>query len=129
MFRCVPAAIAAIAFCTVATSASAQIARNFTRDTLRGDLVLGIAPEASLNGKPARLSPGARIHGTNQMLVLPGTIVGQKFKVHYLQDNDGLIREVWILRPDEAAKQPWPATRQEAQTWGFDYNAQRWTKP
>lgn len=129
MYRCVPAVITAVASCLVATAASAQLARNFSRDTLRGDLVLGIAPEAALNGKPARLSPGARIHGTNQMLVLPGTIVGQKFRVHYLQDTDGLIREVWILRPEEAAKQPWPTSRQEAQAWAFDYNAQAWTKP
>jgi hypothetical protein len=126
MLRCALAAFAAV---VVASPASAQVQRNFPREALRGDLVVGVFPEAVLNGKPARFAPGARIFGLNNTFELPGTIAGRKAKVHYTVDPMGQLRDVWILRPDEAAKVPWPATREEAAQWQFDYIGQRWTKP
>jgi len=36
------------------------------------------------------------------MLVMPGAIIGQKYLVNYTRDAAGLLREVWILTPDEA---------------------------
>ena len=44
-------------------------------------------------------------------------------------DTSGLVKEVWILRPEEAAVRPWPTTPAEAQAWLFDPAAQVWTKP
>jgi hypothetical protein len=126
MLRC---ALAALGAAVVASSASAQVQRNFPREALRGDLVVGAFPEASLNGKPARFAPGARIFGLSNTFELPHTIAGRKAKVHYTVDMQGQLRDVWILRPDEAAKEPWPATREQAAQWQFDYVGQRWTKP
>lgn len=126
MLRCALVAGAAVVF---ASSVFAQVQRNFTREALRGDLVVGVYPEATLNGKPARFAPGGRIFGLNNTFELPGTLSGRKAKVHYTVDSMGQLRDVWILRPDEAAKVPWPATREEAAQWQFDYIAQRWTKP
>ena len=130
MFRC-PALAFALAIATAAPHAAAQQqqARNFPQNALRGELVVVNPPEVRLNGKPARLSPGARIRGQNNFLVLTGSVDSAKTLVHYTLDNDGALREVWILRPEEAATKPWPASAEEAQAWSFDATTQTWTKP
>src|SRR5262252_2224609 len=103
-------ALAAAAATTVLVSmpAAAQVHRNFPQNALRGIVAFGAPPEAQLNGQPARLAPGARIHGLDNMLVMSGTLAGQKFTVDYTLESSGLIYEVWILRAEEAAVQPWP---------------------
>jgi hypothetical protein len=126
MLRCaLVLALAAIA----CAPAAAQVARNFPANALRGELIIDQAPEARLNGKPARLAPGVRIRDRNNMLVVSGAASGEKLPVHYTLDTLGLVREVWILRADELANKPWPTSPQEAQAWAFDPVAQRWTKP
>ncbi len=112
----------------VAPSASAQIARKFPADALRGALAVTNPPQATLNGAPARLAPGARIRGPNNLFVLSGSVVGQRLLVHYTLDTQGLVKDVWILTPDEAAKRPWPTTPKEAASWEFDASAQTWTR-
>ena len=126
MLRCALVVAAVAALCA---PAAAQVARSFPANALRGELIIDQAPEARLNGKPARLAPGVRIHGPNNMLVVSGAASGEKLPVHYTLDTLGLVREVWILRADELANKPWPSTPQEAQAWAFDPVAQRWTKP
>ena len=54
-------------------------------------------PDALLDGKPVRLSPGARIRGTNNLLVMSAAIAGQDLKVLYTVEPMGLVHEVWIL--------------------------------
>ncbi|MEK9952461.1 MAG: hypothetical protein VW687_09930 [Curvibacter sp.] len=54
-------------------------------------------PEVLLDGKPARLSPGARIRGTNNLMVMSAALVGQDLKVLYTLEPLGLVHEVWIL--------------------------------
>jgi len=126
MYRCVLSAIAAA--CLVAP-AVAQAQRNFPQAALRGSMQVGNPPEVVLNGQPAHLSPGVRIRGANNMLLLSGTLAGQKLLVHYTLDFTGMVKDVWILTPDEAKKNPWPATPREAQSWRFDAVAQTWAKP
>jgi hypothetical protein len=46
--------------------------------------------------------------------------------VNYTLDMTGTVRDVWILRPDEIAKQPWPKTPEQARRWAFDPVAQVW---
>ena len=70
---------------------------------LRGKLVVTLPPEVTLNGKPDRLSPGARIHDTNNLLVMSGGLINRELVVNYVRDGHGLIHEVWILTPQEAA--------------------------
>jgi hypothetical protein len=105
-----------------------QAQRNFPANALRGELVVTIAPEIKLNGKDARLSPGSRIRGPNQMLVMSGAITGQKLTVNYTVEQYGLVQDVWVLRPEEI-KKLWPKTPAEAATWSFDPIGQTWTKP
>jgi hypothetical protein len=104
-----------------------QISRTFPTTALRGELVLTQPPEVTLNGKTARLAPGARIRGENNMLVMWGMLIGKKLKVHYTIDTYGLLMDVWILRPDELA-QLWPATPAEAAKWTYDPLKKTWSK-
>lgn len=69
----------------------------------RGMLVVTAPPEVLLDGKATRLSPGARIHGRNNLLVLSGTLVGQNWPVRYTRDLLGQLHEVWILTEAEVA--------------------------
>ena len=126
MYRCAFAAFTAV--CLVAPAA-AQTQRNFPQNALRGALVISSPSEATLNGKAVRLAPGLRVRGQNNMLELSGALLGLKLLVNYTLDIDGLVKDVWILTPEEATKKPWPTTAVEAQTWSFDPVAQKWTKP
>ena len=127
MIRC--ALLLAIVLFGAAVSAPAQAQRHFPASALRGELVVTAPPELQLNRKPARLAPGARIRGTDGMLILSGALVGQRMLVHYTIDLLGNVQDVWVLTPAEAAKQPWPTTPQEAATWRFSPDSQSWSKP
>lgn len=128
MTRCAFAA-AALAVLSAAAPAFAQDSRPFPADALRGELVVTLPPEVRLNGQPSRLAPGARILDQRNLLQLSGGIVGQRLLVNYTLDSAGQPLTVWILTPAEAARQPWPRTRAEAQSWLFDPAAQAWTRP
>ena len=56
-----------------------------------------------IDGARARLAPGAQIRGTSNMIVLP-TALPPESAVKYQLDNDGRVKQVWILSPQEAAK-------------------------
>jgi hypothetical protein len=128
MNRCALPTLWGLASLLVALTASAQTTRNFPATALRGSLVVTQPPEILLNGQPAFMSPGSRIRGENNLLQLSSTLVGQKLLVHYTLDPYGLVHDVWILTPAEAARRPWPATPAEAQAWQFDADAQTWTR-
>lgn len=129
MYRCVSAALAAAAFFALSVPAAAQVQRAFPQNAMRGALVMGTPPEITLNGQPARLAPGARIRNQSNMLEMSGALVGQRLLVNYTLENGVLVKDVWILRAEEAAVRPWPTTLEELQTWSFDPAAQVWTKP
>jgi hypothetical protein len=124
MLRCVLALLL-----TFGATLSAQAQRVFQANALRGELVITQPPEALLNGKPARLAPGARIRNQLNMVQLSGSLLGQKLAVNYTVDGAGDLRDVWILSADELAKKPWPVTAEQARSWVFDSTMQRWSKP
>ena len=78
------------------------VVRQFPAAALRGTLQVTTPPDILINGKAERLAPGARIKGTNNLLVLSASLVGQNVLVNYLRDPQGQIREVWILNGQEA---------------------------
>ena len=122
--------LAALAFAVpMVAAAQGTLPRHFPATALRGEIVVTQPPVVTLNGQPARLAPGARIRGANDMQILSGALVGQKLTTHYTLDTYGLVKDVWVLRPDELAKKPWPKTAAEAAAWRFDAFAQTWTKP
>ncbi|MDZ7938247.1 MAG: hypothetical protein U5M53_08200 [Rhodoferax sp.] len=80
--------------------------RNFPLKVQRGTLLVTAPPEVMLDGKPDRLSPGARIRGTNNMLAMSSVLVGQPLVVNYLREPNGLLHDVWILTALEAEIKP-----------------------
>jgi len=126
MYRCFIAFFAAL---LIAGGVSAQSLRKFPPTALRGTFEVVQAPDVALNGKAARLAAGARIAGQDNMIKLSASLTGQKFLVHYTVDTQCVLKDVWILTADEAAKKPWPVTVEEAQGWLFDPVAQVWSKP
>jgi hypothetical protein len=137
MFRCdLPSArrtvlsLIGLVLAALAATASAQVPqRNFPPHALRGEIAFGQPPEITVNGVPARLAPGARVRGQNNMLQMSAALAGGKAVVNYTIDNGGQVFLVWILNDAEIANKPWPATPQQAQQWRFDPIAQVWSKP
>jgi hypothetical protein len=83
---------------------SAQInVRPFPPNAERGALVVTYPPVIQMNGKPDRLSPGARIRGQNNLLQLSGSLIGQTLLVNFVRTPSGEVHEVWILTEAEAA--------------------------
>ena len=124
MLRCVITAALVVA----AVSAHAQTHRFFPPQALRGELVVTQAPDVLVNGQLGRLSPGARIRGDTNLLLMSASITGQKYTVHYTLTEDGQVKDVWILNPAELANKLWPRTLQESATWLFEPGTQTWTR-
>jgi hypothetical protein len=124
MNRCAFALLVALVL-----SLPAHAQRVFENNALRGELVLKAPPEALLNGKPVRLSPGVRIRNQQNLIQLSGSLLEQRLVVNYTLDGMGQVREVWLLTEEEARRQPWPRTVEESQRWVFDPTLQRWTRP
>jgi hypothetical protein len=126
MYRCF---VAATVVALMSTPAAAQFQRQFPQTALRGQVAFVSPPDITLNGRAARLAPGSRIRGLNNMIELSGSLTGAKAWVNYTLDPQGLVMDVWLLRPEEVARKPWPTSHAEAQAWQFDAAAQAWTKP
>ncbi|RZU02071.1 hypothetical protein [Rivibacter subsaxonicus] len=121
---------AAMAALTLAAGAGAQpqVSRSFPYNALRGEIVVQSTNDLLVNGEPARMAPGVRIRGQDNLLLVTGAIEGLKFIGHYTVDTYGLVSQLWVLRDDEIVK-PWPKTAQEAAKLSFDPVAQTWSKP
>ena len=98
------AMLAGLVFLPLSNAAAQGFVREAPKDVVRGRMTVTAPPEVTLDGKPDRLSPGARIRGTNNLLLLSGTVVGQDLPVVYRRDAAGLVHEVWVLTPEEYAK-------------------------
>lgn len=111
MNRCPPRLAGALVALALATAlpAAAQTAadskpavRTFPAAALRGEMVVSPTPPIiTLDGRADRLSPGARIRGIDNMLVMSGALVNQTAVVNYLREPAGNVHEVWILNSEE----------------------------
>jgi hypothetical protein len=90
----------AILLCALSAQAHAQ-ARNFPEQAKDGELSHLQDMIVSINGVAVRLAPGVQIRDQDNRLVVP-TAVPQGSQVKYLLDQEGLVRQVWILTPEEA---------------------------
>jgi len=93
--------------------------RNFPPGTLRGSFMVVNPPEIQLDGNAERLAPGAHIRSAERMLVTPAAITGQNLLVNYTRDAAGMVREVWILTPDEARARRASAEKPLLNFWPF----------
>ena len=82
-----------------------------------------------LNGKAARLAPGARIRNAVDQVATPGSLYDQKLTVLYTTDINGLLMDVWVLNEVELANKSWPTSPQQASQLVFDQASQLWRKP
>jgi hypothetical protein len=126
MTRCAALGLMALLF---SSAVAAQVPRLFPPTAQRGELVGTAPPDVQLNGKTARLAPGARIRNEQNRFEVIGSLAGGKWLVHYTTDPGGQLLDIWILTPSERANQPWPVTTAQAQNWQFDPVAQKWSKP
>ena len=126
MIRCAALGLSALLF---SSAVAAQVPRLFPPTALRGELTGTAPPDVLLNGKPARLAPGARIRNEDNRFEVMGQIAGRKLVVNYTFDAGGQLLDVWILTASERARQPWPVTPAQAQSWQFDPIAQIWSRP
>ena len=125
MIRCA----LAVALAAIVQVAAAQAPRSFPAHALRGEILITQPPELLLNQAPGRLAPGARIRGTDNMMVLSGTAVNRRLLVHYTLDLHGHLLDVWVLTPAELSRKPWPTTSREAAIWSFNPDTQVWSRP
>jgi hypothetical protein len=112
-----------------AVMAQPQVARNFPQNALRGEVLVQNAHEALINGQPVRFAPGLRLRGQDNLMLVSGVLIDQKFIGHYTLDGYGLVTQLWVLRDDELANKLWPRTPEESAAWSFDPAAQVWSKP
>ena len=96
----------AVASLLFPASGHAQMQRLFPAKVERGAITFTAPPQVTLNGKTERLGPGVRVRDAHNRIALSGRLRGQSFDVNYLRDAAGAVREVWILTPAEAARDP-----------------------
>ncbi|WBY03730.1 hypothetical protein PE066_09420 [Ramlibacter tataouinensis] len=96
--------LALVAALAAAPTLQAQVIRTAPADVKPARLVVTAPPDITLDGQPDRLSPGARIRGTNNLVLLSGSVVGQTLPVVYRRDAAGLVHEAWVLTEDEYAR-------------------------
>ena len=56
-----------------------------------------------IDGQKQRLAPGAQIRDESNRIVMPAAVPAGS-KVKYIVDDDGMLRQVWILTPEEKEK-------------------------
>ncbi len=105
-----PAALLAGLVLASLGSTAQVISRPFPPHAMRGILTVTQPPEVLMDGKADRLSPGARIRGANNMLVMSGALMGQAMRVNYTREPNGYIHDVWVLT-DAEARLPAPNQR------------------
>jgi hypothetical protein len=77
--------------------------RNFPANAQRGVLTATVYPQILIDGQTRVLSPGAKIFGQQNTIVMHSTLVNSAVIVNYTIDNQGYVDRVWILTNEELA--------------------------
>jgi hypothetical protein len=85
-------------------SPGAFVGRQFPPNAQRGKLQVVQGAEILIDGKPERLSPGARIRGPQNALVMSGSIAGQELVVNFVRDAYNNVHQIWLLTALEATQ-------------------------
>ena len=96
------------------------VGRQFPPNVLRGTLEVLQGSEILMDYKPARLSPGGRIRGINNTLVLPASLIGMQYTVNFTRDLYGNVHQVWLLTELEAAQKIKTATPERNFSFGYE---------
>jgi hypothetical protein len=104
MNRWIPAALLGLSLAAPAAFAQA-IVREAPKDVKPGLLAVSATPPLiTIDGQPGRLSPGARVRDTNNMMVLSGALAGKTMYTVYRRDPAGDVHDVWLLTAAEYEK-------------------------
>jgi len=87
---------------SVTASAQAQL-RSIPEAAKRGEIRHLQDMVVEISGKRQRLAPGAQIRDAANRVMMPAALPAGA-AVKYLVDAEGLVRQVWILTPEEAAR-------------------------
>ena len=88
--------------CVLPASAHAQ-GRTIPEQAKGGEVGRVHDMTVSIDGVELRLAPGVRIRDESNRMVFP-TALPAGAQVKYLLDHQGMVRQGWILTPEEAAK-------------------------
>jgi len=89
-----------LGMCACVASAHAQL-RTIPEQAKQGEIRHVQETIVSIDGVQQRLAPGAQIRDQSNRLVVPSALPPGA-QVKYLLNDEGLVRQVWILRPEEA---------------------------
>jgi hypothetical protein len=92
----------ALAVLAASFPAAAQL-RTIPQDAKRAQISHLQEMIMEVDGKRARLAPGAQIRDANNFVVLP-TAVPPGSLAKYRVNAEGMLSQVWILSPQEAAQ-------------------------
>jgi hypothetical protein len=91
-----------LSICVLSTSAHAQL-RSIPDEAKRGEIRHLQDMVVAIDGVPQRLAPGAQIRDASNRIVVPAAVAAGT-EVKYVLNDEGLVRQIWILSPAEAAK-------------------------
>ena len=85
--------------------------RSIPEEAKRGVIRHVSGPIVTIDGKDARLAPGATIRNRENLFIVPIALPPDGALAEYLVNPDGQISRVWLLTPEEAAQSGPPARR------------------
>ena len=100
MFRLLAAVFLSVA---CASAALAQF-RSIPKEAKRGEIRSLGQMDVEINGKKMRLSPGAQIRDTGNLLMVPTALPAGGARAKYLLDAQDMVFRVWLLSPQEIAQ-------------------------
>ncbi|HKQ29043.1 MAG TPA: hypothetical protein VJT77_10615 [Burkholderiales bacterium] len=86
--------------CLLSASVHAQV-RAIPGEAKRGEIRHVENMLVQIDGVSQRLAPGAQIRDAANRLVVPAALPAGA-QVKYLMNDEGMVRRVWILTPEEA---------------------------
>jgi len=88
---------------TLTTLYALATPRVFPANVKRGVLSADVFPQVLINGQMQRLSPGAKIIGKQNTIILTSVLMNNAYTVNYTVDAQGFIDRIWILTDEELA--------------------------
>ena len=78
--------------------------RTFPSTALRGTLSAAVYPQIKIDGQIKTLSPGAKILGKQNTIIVSTSLMDITYTVNYTVDRQGFVDKIWILTDEELAK-------------------------
>jgi len=95
-------ALAFLLLVFLSAMACAQM-RTLPKDAERGEVRHVQGMTIAIDGTERRLAPGAQIRDASNLIIVP-TAIPAGALAKYLVDPEGLVRQVWLLTPQEASQ-------------------------